>query len=104
MMGKKCLNIIEIYRKGGQKLMDKVLLIAELLSALATTTPELSDSKLDDSLGSYLDMLEQHDRSVAAAFERTDRRVNETEEDTIHGVKQAVSLGTPNETGKKTDG
>jgi hypothetical protein len=46
-------------------------------------------------------MLEQHDRSIAAARERTDGRANETEEDTIHGVKRAVSPGTSNETGKK---
>jgi len=63
------------------------------LQALATSTPELSESETNDSLGTYLSMLEQHNQVIAEARGRPDVDGPETEEVTSHRSKRAVFQG-----------
>src|ERR1700729_3423834 len=97
-VAKKCLNVIEAYRKSGR---DKAVLTCKILSALADTMPLLSESELNDMFGTYLSILEQHDRSIADAQDRNVSGDIEEEEDPTLGTKQAASLGPTNGTGKK---
>jgi hypothetical protein len=56
-VAKKCLDVIEAYRKSGRKSADKAITTREILSALADTTPPLSESELNDTFGTYLSIL-----------------------------------------------
>ena len=58
---------IETYRKSQLKSTDKAFTTQELVTALTAATPELSETKLDDSLKTYLCMLEQHDQAISDA-------------------------------------
>jgi hypothetical protein len=53
-----CLEIIEEYRKSERNGTAKAGATCGLVSALASTTPELTEQEFDDSLASYLSMLE----------------------------------------------
>ena len=100
-VAKRCLESVEKYRKSERVSIDKASATRELVAALATSTPELSESETNDSLGTYLSMLEQHDRVIAEAHGRPDADGPETEEITSRRSKRAASPGSPDGTGKK---
>ena len=60
-VAKKCLDVVEAYRRSEHKSSDKAVATRDLVAAVSASTPELSDPEFNDSLGSYLTMLEQHD-------------------------------------------
>ena len=60
-VAKRCLESVEKYRKSERVSSDKASATRELVAALNTSTPELSESETNDSLSTYLSMLEQHD-------------------------------------------
>jgi hypothetical protein len=63
-MAKKCLNIIKKYRTGTQTALGKVTIIQGITSLLTSGADRLSETKVNDTLGSYLRIIEQHDKSV----------------------------------------
>jgi hypothetical protein len=100
-VAKKCLNVVEAYRRGERKASNKAGSTREVIAALTATTPELSEVEFNDTLGTYLSMLEQHDRSIADSRDDERAREPETEENLVVGSKRAASPGMPNATGKK---
>jgi len=101
-VAKRCLESVEKYRKSERVSSDKAYSNPrELVAALNTSTPELSESETNDSLSTYLSMLEQHDRVIAEAHGRPDADGPEMEEITSRSSKQAASPGSPDGTGKK---
>src|SRR5882762_420993 len=100
-VAQECLKTIEAYRKSGRKPSDRASGTRELISTLASSTPELSESKFNDSLGAYLSMLEQHDHSIRHAEGSQRPEDPETEEDTPVRSKRASSPGSLDGTGKK---
>ena len=68
-MAKKCLNFIDAYQKGPQTPLSKAVTIGDITVALTTAMPEFSESNINDALGSYLEIIEQHDKLIAAAGE-----------------------------------
>ena len=89
------------YRKSGRKSADKAVTTREILSALADTTPPLSESELNGTFSTYLSILEQHDRTIADAQDGNVSGDVEEEEDPTLGTKRAASPGPMNGTGKK---
>jgi hypothetical protein len=100
-VAKKCLDLVEAYRRSERTVSNKAGSTREIITALAATTPELSEIEFNDSLGTYLSMLEQHDRSIADSRDSEREREPETEENFALGSKRAASPGTSNATGKK---
>jgi len=100
-VAKKCLDLVETYRRSERKSSNKAGSTREIITALAATMPELSKIEFNDSLGTYLSMLEQHDQSIADSWDGERERGPETEENVALGSKRAASLGTSNATGKK---
>ena len=100
-VAQECLKIIEAYRKSGRKPSDRASRTRELISTLTSSTPELSESEFNDSLGAYLSMLEQHDHSIRHAEGSQRPEDPETEEDTPVRSKRAASPGSADGTGKK---
>jgi len=66
-MAKKCLEIIEKYRTGTRTALSKVTAIQEISSTVTSGADELSEAEVDDALGSYLRIIEQHDKSIDVA-------------------------------------
>jgi len=66
-MAKKCLEIIEKYRTGTRTSLSKVTAIQGITSLLTSGTDELSETEIDDALGSYLRIIEQHNNSINVA-------------------------------------
>jgi hypothetical protein len=100
-VAKRCLESVEGYRKSERTSSDKASATRELVAALATSAPELSESESNNSLGTYLSMLEQHDRAIADAHARPNSEDSEAEEISPHRTKRAASPGSPDGTGKK---
>jgi hypothetical protein len=63
-VGKKCLDIVGVFRKGGCTALDKATCIQQVADILTPTTPQLSRAEVNDALGSYLDIIEQHLRTL----------------------------------------
>ncbi|KIM81521.1 hypothetical protein PILCRDRAFT_787250 [Piloderma croceum F 1598] len=100
-MAKACLDTIEAYRKSGRQPVDKATATRGLVASLSSAMVELSESELNDSLGVYLVMLEQHDNSVADAHSEGGSRDTETQENANIGSKRAASPDSQTGTGKK---
>ena len=66
-MAKKCLEIIEKYRTGTRTALSKVTAIQEISSTVTSGADELSEAEVDGALGSYLRIIEQHDKSIDVA-------------------------------------
>jgi hypothetical protein len=93
-VGKKCHDAIEKYRKSGRTPIEKVEAISNIASYLSATAPHLTEGELNDSLGTYLKIIEQHDRSVKAAADSVGTATrSETAGDTPVRSKQAASPG-----------
>ena len=101
-VAKKCLDVVETYRRSEHKSSDKAVATRDLVAALSASTPELSDPEFNDSLGSYLTMLEQHDRAILDARGASGLEEAEAEENVNQGAKRPASPGTQNETNKKS--
>jgi hypothetical protein len=96
-VGKACLDIIEAYRKGSCNPLDKASAIGKIAETLTSTAPKLTETEVNDSLGTYLQIIEQHERSLEAArINGTER--SETADISRSGTKRASSpedsLGT----------
>jgi hypothetical protein len=100
-VAKACLKCVEDYRKSSWKSSDKVCATREIIDALSSSTPELAEHKFNDSLGTYLSMLEQHDRSIGDTGGNQDNGDYEAEESHLVRGKQGASPGAPEGTGKK---
>ena len=86
-VAKKCLNSIEAYRRGEQNASSKAGSTQEIIAALTATMPGLSEAEFNDSLGAYINMLKQHNRSIAGLQESEREQEPETEEDIISRSK-----------------
>src|SRR5882762_9732496 len=73
-MAKKCLEIIEKYRTGTRTSLSKVTAIQGITSLLTSGTDELSETEIDDALGSYLRIIEQHNNSINVAEQNASNR------------------------------
>jgi hypothetical protein len=97
-VAKGCLKVIEDYSRSSRNSSDKASATRDLVEALTSSTPELTESEFNDLLGTYLTMLEQHDHSIRVAEGNQD---HETEENTFVGGKRGASPGAPDGTGKR---
>jgi hypothetical protein len=92
-VGKKCNACIEKYRRSGRKPVERVGAISDIVSYLTASTPELTDDELNDALGSYLKILDQHDRSIEASSGAIPPARSETADDAPTGSKRAATPG-----------
>ena len=100
-VAKECLKLIEDYRKSSHRSSDKASTTRDLIELIATSTLELSKVEFNDSLGTYLSMLEQHDCGIddAAGIQRNGD--HEEEEGPLDRRKRGASPGAPDGSGKK---
>ena len=91
-MVKKCLDIVGEYRKGDGTPLSKAATISKIADALTSISPELSEREANDSLGSYLSIIDQHDRTQIAAGENGAGRSQTADESGI-GSKRGGSPG-----------
>jgi hypothetical protein len=84
---KRCLNVVEVYRRSEHKSSNKVVATHDLIMALSASTPELSNPELNDSLRSYLTMLEQHDQAILDAQGASGPEEAEVKENVNQGAK-----------------
>jgi len=89
-MVKKCLDIIEEYRRGDCTPLSKAATIGKITDILTSVSPQLTESETNDSLGSYLGIIDQHDRIRDAARENGPGR-SETADESGIGTKRPVS-------------
>ncbi|KIM85934.1 hypothetical protein PILCRDRAFT_86663 [Piloderma croceum F 1598] len=86
-VAKKCLDFVKVYWRGEQNTSSKAGSTQEIITALTAAMPELSRTKFNDSLGAYLNMLDQHNQSIAGLQESEREQEPETEEDITPGSK-----------------
>ena len=100
-VAKECLKLVEDYRKGSWRSSDKAATTRDLIESLTTSTLELSEADFNDSLGMYLSMLEQHNRSIndAAGVQRDGD--HKEEGSPLDGRKRGIFPGAPDGSGKK---
>jgi hypothetical protein len=98
---KKCLDAIEKYWKSTRRPTNKVVAIHDVSSYLATAMPQLTEDEINDSLATYLTILEQHDKAIKniTGVQSSDR--SETFDDSVVGSKRACSPGTDTTAPKK---
>src|ERR1700720_343769 len=68
-MVKKCLDVIEEYLKGDCPPLSKAAAIWKIADILTSPSPKFIENKMNDSLGSYLRIIDQHDRIQVTAVE-----------------------------------
>ena len=92
-VAKECLKLVEDYRKSSRRSSDKASTTRDLIESIATSTLELSEAEFNDSLGTYLSMLEQHDHGIndTAGIQRNGD--HEEEESPLDGRKRGASPG-----------
>ena len=96
-VAQKCLEFIEVYRKGTRTPLAKAAAIRDITEALTSGTPErFSETEVNDALESYLKIIEQHDASIEAAAART-----ETADEPDTGSKRAGSPDPSSSVGKR---
>ena len=59
-VAEKCLEIIETYRKGSRTALCRVAAIQGITTLLTSGTDELTETEINDALGSYLRILKWH--------------------------------------------
>ena len=59
-VGKKCLDVIGDFCKGGCTALDKATCIQQVADILTSTMSQLSEAKVNNALGLYLKIIEQH--------------------------------------------
>ena len=77
-MAKKCLNTIEEFQRGSCTALDRANIIGKIAEILTSATPELPEPKVNDTLGSYLSIVEQHVQNLDSEH---DHRLNRIESD-----------------------
>jgi hypothetical protein len=96
-MAEKCLQLIENYRKGSRTPLDKAAAIRDITAMLTSGSPQrFSESEINDALGSYLQIIEEHDKSIAAVESRS-----ATADEQGTGSKRASSPEPVVATGKR---
>jgi hypothetical protein len=96
-VAKKCLKLVDTYRKGSRIPLEKAAAIRDITTALTSGTPQqFPESEVNNALGSYLRIIEQHDKSVEVAASRSD-----TADEHSVGSKRAGSLEPVVSTGKR---
>jgi hypothetical protein len=102
-MGKKCLDIIEAYRKGPRTPLANAAVIRDVTATLTTATPQFSEAEINDALGSYLRIIIQHDKSIEAAAQGSNGEANgsETIDEPSLTSKRALSPDAAAGTGKR---
>jgi hypothetical protein len=88
-MAKKCLEVIEEFRRGSCTPLQKAGVIGKITEILTSATPQLTETEVNGALGSYLGFIKQHEQSVDAA--RANGTRSETEDDLSAGTKRAAS-------------
>ena len=63
-MARKCLKIIETYRRGTRDPLSKATAIQGITSLLTSAADELSESEINDTLGLYFKILKQYNKST----------------------------------------
>jgi hypothetical protein len=89
-MVKKCLDVIEEYRKGDCTPLSKAAVIGKVTDILTSPSPQLTESETNDSLRSYLRIIDQHDRIRDTAGENGAGR-SETADEPGTGTKRPGS-------------
>jgi hypothetical protein len=100
-MAKECLKIVDTYRKGPRKPIGKASAIHEITGTLTAATPQLTEDELNDALGTYLKIIEQHDRAVMHAMASANEERSETERETPIGSKRGATPGADDGPSKK---
>ncbi|KIM72975.1 hypothetical protein PILCRDRAFT_15638 [Piloderma croceum F 1598] len=102
-MGKKCLDIIEAYRKGPRTPLANAAVIRDITTALTTATPQFSKAEINDALGSYLKIIIQHDKSTEAAAQHSNGEAtgSETIDEPSLSLKWVLSPDAVAGTGKR---
>jgi hypothetical protein len=92
-VAEKCLEIIETYRKGPWTTLCRVTAIQGITSLLTSGMDELTETEINDTLGLYLRILEQH--SNVGEWNRSNKGADrsETADEPSAGSKH---LGSPN--------
>jgi hypothetical protein len=72
-MAQKCLGLIKTYHKGARTPLHKSAIIQDITTSLTSGTPQqFFESEVNDTLGSYLKIIDQHDRSIESASSRSE--------------------------------
>ena len=100
-MVKECLKIVDDFRKSARRLIDRASVTRDLIDTLTSSTPELTELEFNDTLGTYLSMLEQHSLNIRGTRVDQEYHNQEAEEDTLARRKRGASLGTPDGTRKR---
>ena len=90
-MARKCLEIIETYRRGTRDPLSKATAVQGITSLLTSAADELSESEINDALGSYFKILEQCDKLVDIGDRNTDSGGPEIGDKPSVGSKRAGS-------------
>ena len=61
---KECLKIIEDFGRSTWRSINRASATHDLIDTLTSSTPELTELEFNDTLGTYLSMLEQHSLNV----------------------------------------
>ena len=99
-MGGKCLAVVSDFRKGQCTALDKVRTISAITDILSSASPPLVENEINDSLNTYLEIIDQHERSLTAGRARGSDR-SEAPSDVAAGTKRAVSPAEPHEVTKR---
>jgi hypothetical protein len=99
-LGAKCLEAVSVFWKGKCTALDKVGAIRGITNILSSASPPLTETEINDSLETYLQIIEQHERSLAAARTSGSER-SETADDAATGMKWAISPSEPLEVTKR---
>ena len=99
-MAKKCLDIIEEFRRGSCTALDRVSVVGKIAEILTSATSELPESEVNVALGSYLNIVEQHIQNLDSDCDCGLSRIEPNNKPGT-GDKHSGSLGTGLCTGKK---
>ena len=100
-VAKECLKIVEDFGRCARRSIDKASATRDLIDALTSSTPELADLEFNDTLGTYLSMLEQHSLNVGDTGVDREHPDQEEEEGNLTRGKRGASPRTPDGTGKR---
>jgi hypothetical protein len=71
-MAEKCLQLIKNYHKGSRTPLDKAAAIRNITAMLTSgSSQQFLESEMNDALGSYLQIIEEHDKSIVAIESRS---------------------------------
>ena len=100
-VAKECLKIVTDFGRSARRSIDKGSATRDLIDTLTSSTPELADLEFNDTLGTYLSMLEQHSHDIGGTGVDREYPDREEEEDNLTRGKRGASPRTPDGTGKR---